>query len=163
MIYEVTMGERVRQIEVLPDNDGFLVRIDDGKPVSVDVRKPGSNVLSVLCDGLSYEVGLKRNEKSWDVDIYGTTHEVQVVDPRRKALRLAAGSDQGLLKTSMPGRVVRILVKEGDAVAKGDPIIVVEAMKMENEMKAPTDGRIGKIHVAEGQAVEAGSALILVE
>ena len=48
-------------------------------------------------------------------------------------------------------------------MAKGDPIIVVEAMKMENEMKAPTDGRIGKIHVAEGQAVEAGSALILVE
>ena len=87
----------------------------------------------------------------------------QAIDPRRKALRLAQGSDQGLLKTSMPGRVVRLLVEEGQSVAKGDPIIVVEAMKMENEMKAPADGRIGKIHVSEGQAVEAGSALILVE
>jgi biotin carboxyl carrier protein len=163
MIYEVTVGERSRAIEVTVQGEGFSVRIDGADAVYVDVRKPTPHVLSVLCGGLSYEVGLKRNKEAWDVDIYGTTHEVHAVDPRRKALRLAGGSEQGLLKTAMPGRVIRLLVEPGQEVSKGDPIIVVEAMKMENEMKAPSDGVIVKIHVEEGEAVEAGSPLILVE
>jgi len=163
MIYEVTHGDNVRQIEVQASGDGFEVRIDGGESVYVDVREPAPNVFSVLCNELSYEVGLCKEEGGWAVDIYGTTHSIQAVDPRRKALRLAGGSSQGLLKTSMPGRVVRLLVDVGSNVEKGDPIIVVEAMKMENEMKAPTQGVVKEIFVAEGEAVEAGSSLVLVE
>jgi biotin carboxyl carrier protein len=163
MIYEVAIGETSREIEVLAKDDGFMVRVDDQEPVFVDVRAPAKHVLSVLCDGLSYEVGVKRESHTWSVDIYGSAHEVDVQDPRRKALSLAGGSEQGLLKTAMPGRIVRLLVAVGDKVSKGDPIIVVEAMKMENEMKAPTEGVIKAIYGSEGQAVEAGAALILVE
>jgi biotin carboxyl carrier protein len=163
MIYEVAIGGTTREIEVKAEGDGFMVRLGDESPVFVDVRTPASHVLSVLCGGFSYEVGVKREDNTWNVDIYGSTHEVDVQDPRRKALCLTGGLDQGMLKTAMPGRVVRVLVAEGDTVTKGDPIIVVEAMKMENEMKAPTGGVIAGIYVSEGQAVEAGSALILVE
>jgi biotin carboxyl carrier protein len=163
MIYEVSIGEKTREIDVTAQGEGYMVRVGDSDPVFVDVRAPANHVLSVLCDGFSYEAGVKGENHSWKVDIYGTTHEVDVQDPRSKALRLAGGADQGLLKTAMPGRVVRLLVAKGQAVSKGDPIIVVEAMKMENEMKAPADGCISEIFVAEGQAIEAGASLILVE
>ena len=163
MTYEVTIDDTARSISVEQDGQGYRIRVDEGEPVWVDVRSLSSNVWSLLVSGHSYEVGLQRESENWNVDIYGAAHVVNAVDPRRKALRLAGGSDQGLLKTAMPGRVVRILVEEGQAVSKGEPIIVVEAMKMENEMKAPTDGVIKSIQVAEGQAVDAGSALILVE
>ncbi|MFN7147737.1 MAG: biotin/lipoyl-containing protein, partial [Myxococcota bacterium] len=86
-----------------------------------------------------------------------------VVDPRRKALRMAAGAANGMLATQMPGRVVRLLVKPGDVVRKGQPVIVVEAMKMENEMKSPIDGTVAEVLISEGQAVEAGTKLVRVE
>lgn len=163
MIYEVCIGETTREIDVTVQGDGYMVRVDDKEAVFVDVRAPVNHVLSVLCGGFSYDAGVKGENHSWAVNIYGTTHEVDVQDPRSKALRLAGGADQGLLKTAMPGRVVRLLVSKGQEVVKGEPIIVVEAMKMENEMKAPADGCVSEIFVSEGQAIEAGTALILVE
>ena len=163
MTYEVTIDDTVFSVSVEATEDGFLVGIDDQEPRQVDFRELDPKVWSLLMSGRSYEVGLQQDGDEWSMDIYGVAYQGSAVDPRRKALRLAGGSDQGLLKTAMPGRVVRLLVGEGDTVTKGQPIIVVEAMKMENEMKAPTDGVIKNIRVEEGQAVEAGAALILVE
>ena len=163
MTYEVTIDDTVLSVSVEAVEEGFLVGIDGREPRMVDFRELDPKVWSLLMEGRSYEVGIQQDGDEWGIDIYGVPHQVSAVDPRRKALRLAGGSDQGLLKTAMPGRVVRLLVAEGDTVSKGQPIIVVEAMKMENEMKAPTDGVIKSIRVEEGQAVEAGAALILVE
>ncbi|MEC7241846.1 MAG: biotin/lipoyl-containing protein [Myxococcota bacterium] len=163
MTYEVTLGDTVFSVSVEATAEGYLVGVDGKEPHQVDFRELDQKVWSLLMGGRSYEVGLQQDGEEWSIDVYGVSHQVSAVDPRRKALRLAGGSDQGLLKTAMPGRVVRLLVAEGDSVAKGQPIIVVEAMKMENEMKAPTDGVIKNIRVEEGQAVEAGAALILVE
>ena len=163
MTYEVTIDDTVVSVSVEAVEEGYLVGIDDQEPRMVDFRELDPKVWSLLMAGRSYEVGIQQDGEEWSIDIYGVSHQVSAVDPRRKALRLAGGSDQGLLKTAMPGRVVRLLVAEGDTVSKGQPIIVVEAMKMENEMKAPTDGVIKSIRVEEGQAVEAGAALILVE
>ncbi len=163
MIYEVEIDGKTFEVEVLAEAGGYSVSIDGGEAKTVDVCEPSSGVWSVLSGGLSYEVGLQQVGDAWNVDIYGSHHEVRAIDPRRKALRLAGGSDQGLLKTSMPGRVVRLLVEEGQSVVKGDPMSVVEAMKMENEMKAPADGQVAKIFVTQGVAVEAGASLILVE
>jgi pyruvate carboxylase subunit B len=86
-----------------------------------------------------------------------------VVDPRRKALRTAAGAGAGVVKTQMPGRIVRLLLAEGDTVAKGEPMLVVEAMKMENEIKAPRDGVIKRFAVAAGDIVEAKAVLVELE
>ena len=163
MTYEVETQSGTSQVTVEAKDSGFLVAVDGSEPVFVDVREPSSGVWSVLSEGRSYEVGIEREEDSWSIDIYGSNHIVRAMDPRRKALRLAGGSDQGLLKTSMPGRVVRLLVSEGQAVERGEAVIVVEAMKMENEMKAPAGGVVSSVYVEEGQAVEAGASLILVE
>mgnify|MGYP003342553706 FL=1 len=77
--------------------------------------------------------------------------------------RSAAAAAGGTITTQMPGRVVRLLLAVGDPVRKGQPVLVVEAMKMENEMKSPIDGRVAEILVAEGSTVEAGTKLVKVE
>jgi biotin carboxyl carrier protein len=83
------------------------------------------------------------------------------VDPRASALDLAAGGSKGTVRSPMPGAVVRVLVAPGDAVTKGQVLVVVEAMKMENEFRAADDGVVASVGVAVGQAVEAGAVLVV--
>ena len=163
MTYEVTLGEQTFEVAVRRDDEHWYVCIDGGPERRVDVTRPKSQLMSLIVGGRSYSAGLASREDGWDVDLLGTHHSCQVVDPRRKALRLSGGSDQGTLGTSMPGKVVRLLVEPGAEVTKGQPLAVVEAMKMENELKAPMDGRVAEILVVAGQAVDAGAVLMRIE
>jgi biotin carboxyl carrier protein len=163
MTYEVTIGERTLEVQVRRADERWFVALDGGDEREVDITRPKPQLMSLIIAGQSYSAGLAATDDGWDVDLLGTHHPCQVVDPRRKALRLSAGTDQGTLSTSMPGKVVRILVSEGDTVSKGDPVAVVEAMKMENELKAPMDGVVAGIEAAVGQAVDAGSVLMRIE
>jgi biotin carboxyl carrier protein len=86
-----------------------------------------------------------------------------VTDARDKALSKGSGAQEGVVATPMPGLVVRVPVVEGQDVHTGQVLVVVEAMKMENEYKSPFDGRIAKVHVPAGVAVEAGTVLVTVE
>jgi len=138
----------------------YAVQTDDGPPVLVDAARPDSDTLSLILGGRSWEAGLVPTDEGVEIDLLGIRHDVAVVDPRRKALRMAAGASADVVKTQMPGRVVRILVSEGDEVEKGTPVIVVEAMKMENELTAPRDGTIARLCVVEGQQVEGKTVLI---
>jgi biotin carboxyl carrier protein len=117
----------------------------------------------MLIDGASWEAGAVARDGEWLVEVMGLTTAVQVVDPRRKALRVSAGAAGGTVNTQMPGRVVRLLVAVGDAVQKGQPLLVVEAMKMENELRAPVAGTVAEVFVAEGQAVESGARLVRID
>jgi biotin carboxyl carrier protein len=163
MTYEVTIGERVLQVQVRRVGERLFVGLDGQEEFEIDVTRPKPQLMSLILDGMSYSIGLARQENGWDVDLNGTHHACQVVDPRRKALRLSGGEVQGTLTTSMPGKVVRLLVAEGSAVTQGDPVAVVEAMKMENELKAPMDGVVAEIFVVAGQAIDAGDALMRIE
>ncbi|HMT08946.1 MAG TPA: biotin/lipoyl-binding protein [Pyrinomonadaceae bacterium] len=138
----------------------------DGREYSLDVSQPEPG-LYVLRDGAAKHVAHVTTKPEVSlVSINGRAVEVALSDPKR--LR-GSGSDHehgdGLaeIKTAMPGKVVRILVAEGDTVAKGDGVIVVEAMKMQNEMKSPKDGTVAAIKVAEGDTVEAGALLLTIE
>ena len=102
-------------------------------------------------------------EDGFEVEVVGIRHELDVMDPRKKALRMADGAGQNVVKTQMPGRIVRILVAAGDVVDEGDSLIVVEAMKMENELKATAAGTVSKICVSEGEQVQARTTLIELE
>ena len=93
----------------------------------------------------------------------GWSFQYEVADARNLGVGAGADEAQGKIQLQMPGVVVRILVNEGDLVKAGDPVIVVEAMKMENEFKAPKDGVVTSIPVQEGQAVESGTVLMLLE
>ena len=161
MTYGVTQGERVLTVEVERTDDGYRVVVD-GVEHDVRTRKLG-DVLHMLVGDRSVDAGVVRRDGGWDVDLVGTLHECQVVDPRRKALRLAAGSGSGTMTSSMPGRIVRVMVEVGQAVSKGDAVLVVEAMKMENEVKAPIDGTVADVLVAPGDAVDAGATLLRIE
>ncbi len=166
--YEVTLGETVQQvrIEQLSEDGGvrrYRLTIGDEPPFEVEATAPEPDVRTLLVDGGSYDVGIVPDEEGFEIHVAGYPHAVGVVDPRRKALRAAGGAAGGVIKTQMPGRIVRLLVQPGDAVTKGTPLLVVEAMKMENEIKAPLDGVVKRFAVAEGDLVEAKSVLVEIE
>jgi biotin carboxyl carrier protein len=165
--YEITVGDRTHQvrIQLLPAPAGgggphYALSIDGAPPIEVEALRPEAGVMSLMMDGRAWEAGLVSTEDGFVVDVLGIPHEAQVIDPRRRALRIAKGGGASSLKTQMPGRIVRLLVSEGEAVKKGQPVLVIEAMKMENELKAPQDGVVSRIHVKEGDVVEARAQLL---
>ena len=163
--YEIDLGDgpvtvHVRRLDTRDDLPHYSVQIGEDPPVEVEAQRPEEGVLSLLLDGRSWEAGLVPTEEGYVVDVLGIPHEAEVVDPRRRALRHAAGGAGAAVKTQMPGRIVRILVEVGQAVTKGEPMMVVEAMKMENEIKAPKDATIARIAVSEGDLVESRAVLL---
>ncbi|GDX80668.1 acetyl-CoA carboxylase biotin carboxyl carrier protein subunit [Deltaproteobacteria bacterium] len=163
MKYEITVNGTMRLVEVEATREGSFRVAFDGVTHVVDLTRPTPEAFQMLIDGASWEAGAVSEEGGWMVDVMGFTTSVEVVDPRRKALKMAAGTHGGTVSTQMPGRVVRILVQPGEIVKKGQPLLVVEAMKMENEMKTPMDGTVAAILVTEGQTVETGAKLVRIE
>ena len=167
MRYEITIGGQTRSVEIdaLGEEDAqglrrYRLQVDDGPAVEVERAQPVADVLSLLIDGRAWEAGLVSTPDGYDVELIGVRHGVSVVDPRRAALRLGGGAGGGDVVTMMPGRVVALLVAEGQAVAEGDPVIIVEAMKMENQLKAPVAGTVKSVRVAAGDLVEARTTLL---
>ena len=165
-VYLVRLGPEERSVTVRLLSEGadsgirYGITIDDNEEVEVDAVRPVDDVLSLLYQGRSWEAGLVEIEDGYEVEVVGLRHEFEVMDPRKKALRMAEGAGEKTLKTQMPGRVVRILVAEGAPVEEGQPVIVVEAMKMENELKSPVSGTVQRLCVEEGEQVQARSTLI---
>lgn len=122
-------------------------------------------VFSILLGSRSIEVRLERAGDAFEAWAGGERHAVTVADARDRSIRAnktgAAGPVE--LRAQMPGKVVSLLVEVGARVAAGHGLIVVEAMKMQNEMKSPKDGVVSKIHAREGMTVAAGEALLVVE
>ena len=168
--YEVSIGDCVRLISIvrleeqtLTGLSRYTITIDDADPVVVESCRPVPDVLSLLMDGRTFEAGLVPHDDGFEVEVLGLRYEAGVVDPRRKALRLADGAKGSSIETKMPGRIVSILVAEGDSVERGQAVMIVEAMKMENQMKAPADAVVKKICVSPGELVEARTTLIELE
>jgi len=153
----------------------------DGRPVPVDLERQGDRwtaakreasileaepgVYSVLLDGRSFEARIERTAEAWAVTIGGRRFEIEVVDPRRLSRRGRGPGQEGRQRVTapMPGKVVRVLAAEGDAVEAGQGIAVIEAMKMQNEIKAPKAGRVAALSIREGATVAAGEVLAEVE
>ena len=131
--------------------------IDGGPPREVSVEIAEAGFYSVLLDGRSYDVRAEEGA----VTVCGHRFEVEVRDPRRWNRKSAAGAQGGVQQVSapMPGKVVRVLVAVGDAVEEGQGIVVVEAMKMQNEMKAARAGKIASLSAKVGATVAAGEVL----
>ena len=146
------------------DADGnFVFGEHRGRAQILEVE-PGT--YSILIGARSYQVRVGANGAgAWSVRLCGHEVTVGVHDPRGAVKRKGGGGAEGKRKiaTSMPGRVVRLLVAAGDSVTEGQGLIVVEAMKMQNEIKAPRDGRVAEVKAAEGATVAAGEALLILE
>lgn len=153
----------------------YLIEIVDERHIIVNGRKltvdfnsvSGQPVYSLLVDGKSFEGFVYPGESEWEVLIMGRQFPVVVEDEREKRLRAAAGgsvSDAGEyhLRAPMPGMVVSIPVEEGQGVEKGDVLLILESMKMQNELKAPRAGTVGRIRVKLGESVEQRQTLLSV-
>jgi biotin carboxyl carrier protein len=152
----------------------FLVEILDDKHVSVDGKVyevdfesvSGQPVYSLIVDGRSHEAYIYQAEDdNWHVLLHGRLYPVTVEDEREKRLRAAAGggvaeTGEYHLRAPMPGLVVAIPVTEGQEIKKGQVILILESMKMQNELKSPRDGTIGRIRVKGGESVEQKQTLL---
>jgi len=169
MVYEVVVGDKAggkpRRLELEKAAGGWECRLD-GKLVPVDAVVTRRDVLSLLVNGKAYEI--KREQTATDLHLWvgSTRFAVEVHDPRSlRSLQKPGGDEKGPRKivAPMPGRVVRLLVAEGSEVEAGQGIVVVEAMKMQNEIKSPKKGVVKKISAAAGAAVNPGDVLAVVE
>lgn len=165
MIYEASIGEQTYRVELERAESGWKCKLN-GREFPVDVVSSEDGVLSLLLNGKSYEIKQEVAGTETKVAVGQERFSVAVRDPRSFRSRQRVGdAAQGVKKITapMPGKVVRILATEGTAVEAGQSVIVIEAMKMQNELKAPKSGVVKKINVSEGAAVEAGQALAEVE
>ncbi len=150
-----------RQIEILAPAPACRFRLDGGAEQAADVAAPGPGLYSILLDGRSYDVQVERAPQNFVVAIDGYRFEIEAHDPRRWSGRAASRRGEAVetVAAPMPGKVVRVLVAPGDAVEAGQGVLVVEAMKMQNEMKAGRGGRVISLTVKEGATVTAGEVL----
>ena len=166
--------ERVIDVDNHEADDGYYTMTIDGVPHTVDAQLMRSYIVSFLLDNRSYDVDLEKSGDLSDpldgrlsVRVRGRVVRLNMLDERRHMMRQAAQAHlagaAGAIESPMPGKVIKLLVDEGASVKRGDGVVVVEAMKMENELKAPADGVVSMIYVNEGEAVEAGQALLVVE
>lgn len=145
------------------------VAVVDGREYTIEFSEPERGVILLRSGGRVFEAVVSGDAKSREkltVSIGGRSHEVTVTDPKRLRSSGAAhdhGDGRAEIKSAMPGKVVRILVELDAEVRKGDGVIVVEAMKMQNELKSPKDGKLVQIKASEGQTVNAGEVLLVVE
>ena len=152
------------EIEVAVDGD--RVTVGGQEFVAHLTRLPGAPIAHLLVGHRSITLSLEsRGRGEWAVGRLGRHWNVEVVDERTRHIRSLAPAgpahgSPGVLRAPMPGLVVRVSAAAGQAVAAGQGLIVLEAMKMENELRAPAPGRVTSVRVAEGQAVEKGEVLI---
>jgi biotin carboxyl carrier protein len=166
MNYDVSVDGKTMKVEVEKRGAVWACRVD-GKEYTVDAALTAREVMSLLVDGKAYEA---KREHSLAGELHlvmgSERFAVEVKDPRSlRSRRSGAAGEEGPQKllAPMPGKVIRVLVKEGDEVEKGKGVLVVEAMKMQNEIKSPKKGVVKKISVAEGSAVNAGDVLTVIE
>jgi biotin carboxyl carrier protein len=165
MIYEVMLEGVTHRVEITERESKVVVKLD-GTELFPDVAHPESEVLSIVLDRRSYEVKRQTSPTGTRLLIGDAVFDVEVRDPRSfRARRRGLGLDEGPQKITspMPGKVVRVLAPAGTEVEAGQGVIVVEAMKMQNEMKSPKKGKVQKILAPEGTAVNAGDGLAIVE
>ena len=165
MIYEVMIQGKTRRVELLRTGSGWKLKLD-GKAFPADIGFPQPGVLSILVDGKSYEVKQQAVSGETGIVIGEELFNAVVRDPRSLAARRHVGDDgRGIRRITapMPGKVVRILAPAGTAVEAGQAVLVIEAMKMQNELKSHKKGTVKKVNVGEGEAVEAGQVLAEVD
>jgi biotin carboxyl carrier protein len=165
MKLDLTIDGTPGRIEIVAPGPLCRFHLGEGPERRANVEIPEPGVYSVLLDGRSYEARVEETPGGLVVVIDGFRFEVNVRDPRRFSRQQSGRGGEGVqtVAAPMPGKVVRVLVAPGDAVEAGQGIMVVEAMKMQNEMKAARAGRVLSVVVKEGATVAAGDVLATIE
>jgi len=166
---EININGRTAEIELL-HREGNQVKVSvDGEVYDLDLAKVGDGIYSALLNGKSYNIemvntGSKRN---YTVNTFYNSYDVEIIDSQARYLKNRSGAGQQAsgdsIVSPMPGKVVKILVKEGDEVETGQTVMTISAMKMESEFKAPRNAKVKKINVAEGDVVDGNQVMMTFE
>jgi biotin carboxyl carrier protein len=167
MAFIAKLGEQTYLVDIEEIGKGVYRIAVDGNEFLVDGKKTGRTNYSLIVDKRSFEIEVDNAEDEYRVLVDGRNYHVNLMDERR--VRVGGAQSelqlQGRQKVSvpMPGKVIAVLVSAGDAVEKGQGLVIVEAMKMENEVRSPVAGEVKEIKVKPGDAVEGGAVLVIVE
>jgi biotin carboxyl carrier protein len=166
MQYEVEVGGKLRQVHVHRAGGRFVVGLD-GREWTVDAARINPHLISLLVDERSHEVTVAADPVSGQlaVGVDGMPVALTINGRRRWGRKddgAGTGSGPQKITAPMPGKIARIVVKIGDSVLPRQPLVTMEAMKMENELRASRAGVVAELHVREGQSVDAGTLLLVV-
>jgi biotin carboxyl carrier protein len=168
MSYEIRINDRNSTIELLSRSGNQIQVVIDNKTYELDIVEVERGVYSILLDNRSFNVELVegKSARSYIVNTLYETFDVEIIDAESKYQtnrRKDEGTDQKAISSPMPGKVVRILVNEGDHVVAGQTVVIVSAMKMESEYKVKQDRVIKKVLVKEGDTINGDQPLIIIE
>ncbi len=164
MIVDIELGGKKRRVELSHRGERAQWSID-GRALEVDAVEVERGIYSILVDGASFEVRVESVDGKLIVTAGSRQFDVTVRDPRewnRNRANAAESEGRQRVTAPMPGKIVRVLVAVGDAVTAGQGLVVVEAMKMQNEIRSAKSGTVEKLSVTEGQTVNAGEAIALI-
>jgi biotin carboxyl carrier protein len=165
MKYITTVDGTEYMVELLPDSRVSV----NGEEYGIDFKEvEGHLIFTLLVDGRSFEAHVSEDEDLYKVLIQGTLYSAEVVDEREKRLREAGGemvtaNGDYVLEAPMPGLVVKVPVTAGDHVDSGDVLVILESMKMQNELKSPHAGTVSEVFIEEGASVEKRDAMLVIE
>jgi len=160
MTYSFKHDNQVYKISFEEDDGNISVELEDSKK-HVEFKKLDDYLYSIIIDGKSHNLAVMKKGKEIQVFFQGNLFNFEAVSELEQARGGGAGGGANQISSPMPSRVVKLLKKEGDEVQEGDGVIVVEAMKMESELKAPLSGTVKEIKVSEGDTVEGGAVLVV--
>jgi len=164
--YFAFFDSQEHKVEVIEqENNIFQVTINDEKHL-VDFAQIEESIYSIIIDNKSYAVDLNEKGDSFEILINGDYYYVEILDEIKKMLKekkLIEAEGKQILEAPMPGTITKILVDEGVDVEKGQPLLILVAMKMENEIKSPKKGKVSKIYVKPNEAVTSGAKLIIID
>ena len=165
---EISLDDRMARVKLLErDGNRFLISVDDNE-YDAKITMVERGVYLLLMDGKSYNIELIEagGPKKYYVNTYRYSYDAELIDAEsryQKSRKSDHGDDDTVISSPMPGKVVKILVKEGEQVKAGDTLVVVSAMKMESEYKVKQDRVIKEIKVQEGDTVDAHQPLVIIE
>jgi len=166
--FDIKIGNRIAKVRIINENDNLVDIEVDGKLYKIDII-PVDAGYSIIYNNKSYNVEIIESENSKELVVNTMHHsfDVDIVDAEYRYIesRLKAKMLEGsnIISSPMPGRVVKILVSEGQEVELGQPVIIVSAMKMDSEYKSGKNGKVKQIHVKEGDVINGHQPLITIE
>ncbi|MGI9056544.1 MAG: biotin/lipoyl-containing protein [Pyrinomonadaceae bacterium] len=168
MKLQAELNNETHEVEVRREGEKVFARVDE-REYELEASEVEPNVFLIKHENKIYEIFVApqtAKTEPFKVKIKNEEFEINLIDPKRlSGSNAESGAADGIaeIKTAMPGKLVRVLVKQGAEIEKGEPVLVVEAMKMQNEMRSPKDGIVKEIRFEEGATVNAGDILAIIE
>lgn len=166
MKFVATLGDAVETVEVTGERGRYRVTLG-GEVWEVDARLTAQGIYSLLIAGVSHVADVTDRDGACVVDVGDETYVIRVEEQTRYIIRTRGGAAGGrahqTLVAPLPGKITHVAVRPGDAVAAGDALLVIEAMKMENELRAGAPGTVVEVRVRPGQTVNAGDVLLVID